>query len=248
MSDIMESPIVKLDVTNSSNNYAMEHLIKEGWKEGTVVFANFQTKGKGQMKNSWESEPGKNILMSIVLYPNFIPVKQQFLISKVVALGVSDVVSLWAENVSVKWPNDIYVGDKKIAGILIENALLGNEILHTVAGIGLNVNQQTFVSDAPNPVSLGQLTHMEFDREEILQLLIGSIEKWYDRLKAGGQELIDEAFLSRLYRLEVEANFTDESGAFQGKIVGVNSIGQLLIEKKNGSTAAYHFKEVAFVG
>jgi BirA family transcriptional regulator, biotin operon repressor / biotin---[acetyl-CoA-carboxylase] ligase len=247
MSEKIDYPIIKLDGVDSTNNYATNHLAKEGWEEGTVVVADFQMKGKGQYLNSWESEKGKNLLISIVLYPRFIPIQYQFEVSKVIALGVYEVVSLFVEKVSIKWPNDIYVADKKIAGILIENAIMGSELSYSVAGIGLNVNQHKFLSDAPNPVSLSQLKGIEFDREEILSLLIQSIQKWHEMLKIKKFSEIDTAYLNVLYRLGVEAKFKDDSGIFTGTIVGVDPIGQLMIEKSSGVVRAYHFKEVAFL-
>lgn len=248
MSEKIDNPIIKLDSINSTNNYATNHLAKEGWVEGTIVITDFQFSGKGQSQNSWESEKGKNMLMSMVLYPDDIPAQYQFVVSKVVALGVFEVVSLFVEHVSIKWPNDIYVGDKKIAGILIENAIMGSKLMHSVAGIGLNVNQHIFLSDAPNPVSLSQLKGMEFDRDEVLSLLIQSIGKWYKMLKQKKFSEIDTAYRNRLYRLGVEAKYKDESGNFIGTIVGIDPIGQLMIEKSSGEVRSYFFKEVAFLG
>jgi BirA family transcriptional regulator, biotin operon repressor / biotin---[acetyl-CoA-carboxylase] ligase len=247
MSEKIDNPIIKLESIDSTNNYATNHMSKENWEEGTVVIADIQIKGKGQLQNSWESEKGKNLLISMVLYPRFIMVQNQFEISKVIALGVWEVVSLFVENVSIKWPNDIYVADKKIAGILIENAVMGSEYSYAVAGIGLNVNQQKFLSDAPNPVSLFQLKGIEFDMEEILSLLILSINKWYGILKEKNFTAIDTAYLKVLYRFEVEAKYSDDKGIFTGTIVGVDPIGQLMIEKSTGEIRSYYFKEVAFL-
>ena len=247
MSEKIDNPIIKFESIDSTNNYATNHLVEEGWLEGTVVFADVQLKGKGQLQNSWESEKGKNLLISIVLYPEFVPVQNQFEISKVIALSVCEVVSLFVENVSIKWPNDIYVGNQKIAGILIENAVIGNELSYSVAGVGLNVNQQLFLSDAPNPVSLYQLKGIEFDREEILSLLLQSVWKWYEMLKQKNILAIDTAYLNLLYQLDVEATYKDDSGVFSGKIIGVDPIGQLMIEKSSGEIRSYFFKEVAFL-
>jgi BirA family biotin operon repressor/biotin-[acetyl-CoA-carboxylase] ligase len=247
MSEKIENTLIKLDCIDSTNNYATNHLIRESWQEGTVVIADDQSKGKGQMQNIWESEKGKNLLVSIVLYPSFIAVRHQFQISKVIALGVYDVVSLFVENVTIKWPNDIYVVDRKIAGILIENAIIGDEFSYSVAGVGLNVNQQDFVSDAPNPVSLFQLRGIEFDREEILLLLLQSVNKWYGLLKEKNFFAIDEAYINLLYRFGTEATFQDKDGIYTGKIIGVNPIGQLMIEKGPGQIREYSFKEVGYL-
>jgi len=240
--------IIKLEIIDSTNNYATKHLVTDGWAEGTVVVANVQLKGKGQHFNTWESDKGKNLLLSIVLYPRFLTVQQQFLISKIISLGVSEVVSFFVGDVSIKWPNDIYVADKKIAGILIENVIMGSEYSYAVAGIGLNVNQQNFLSDAPNAVSLFQLKGIEFNRDEILSMVLKSINKWYEMLKMRRFSEIDAAYLDLLYRQGVEEKYKDDKGDFTGRIIGVDPIGQLVIEKCSGEVRSYNFKEVAFLG
>jgi BirA family biotin operon repressor/biotin-[acetyl-CoA-carboxylase] ligase len=241
------NPIVKLDVVDSTNNYATARLVREGWVEGTTVLAEEQLLGRGQINNRWESEKGKNLLVSIALFPVNLPVQQQFEISKVVSLAVHDVVSAYVGSVSIKWPNDIYVADQKIAGILIENAIMGSEICWVVAGVGLNINQVEFRSDAPNPVSLSKLTGIEFDRDEILSLLLKAVDKWYRFLKETDFQIIDNAYQNLLYRVGVEAMFNDKTGSFTGTILGVNNIGQLIIKKENGELREYQFKEIKFL-
>ncbi|MDE7334766.1 MAG: biotin--[acetyl-CoA-carboxylase] ligase [Muribaculaceae bacterium] len=143
---------------------------------GFALMAREQTAGRGQRGNSWEAEAGKNITLSLILRPVELPAARQFELSEAVALAVADTVeSLGIDRVSVKWPNDIYVGDRKIAGILIENALGGTYISRSIVGIGLNVNQREFHSDAPNPVSALQLTGREYDIEEVAGQMIQRI-------------------------------------------------------------------------
>jgi BirA family transcriptional regulator, biotin operon repressor / biotin---[acetyl-CoA-carboxylase] ligase len=247
MSVIDFNSIIKLDCVDSTNNYATQRIVREGWNEGTIVLANEQSKGKGQKNNSWESEKGKNLLASIVLYPNFLPVQSQFEVSKVVALAVHDVISLYVDNVTIKWPNDIYIGDRKISGILIENAIIGNEISWVIAGIGININQIEFRSDAPNPVSLSMITGREYNLDEITKQFLHSISYWYKLLKSNTVGIIDKSFLEKLYRFNEEVQFRDDEEIFTGKIIGVNELGQLIIEKQNGMVKAYGFKEVAFL-
>jgi len=247
MSVIDFNSIIKLDSVDSTNNYATKRLVSENWIEGTIVLAGEQTRGKGQMTNSWESEKGKNLLASIVLYPNSIQVQNQFEISKVVALAVYDVVSHYIDKVSIKWPNDIYAGDKKISGILIENAIIGNKISWVVAGVGLNINQIQFRSNAPNPVSLSMITDCEYDLNEIVTLFQHSINRWYNLLSDNATAIIDNTFLDRMYRFGKEAPFRDDEGTFTGTILGVNDLGQLMIEKQNGLVSTYSFKEVVFL-
>jgi len=241
------NPIIKLDNVDSTNNYATARLVREGWIEGTVVIAQEQLRGRGQINNSWESEKGKNLLLSIVLYPNFLSIQNQFLISKVIALAVSDLVSCFVEDVFIKWPNDIYVGEKKIAGILIENAIMGSEICWVVAGVGLNINQIEFKSEAPNPISLASLTGREHHLDELLNLLLHNINCWYNLLKINQFEEVDREYLSRLYRFNEVANYSDSNGFFSGKIRGVNQYGHLVIQKSDGEICSYSFKEVAFL-
>mgnify|MGYP003526946868 CR=1 FL=1 len=129
-------------------------ILCEAVAEGTVVSTSFQTKGRGQLTNVWEAEEGKNILCSILLRPTALPIKSQFLISQAISVAIVDVLNTFAEDFSIKWPNDIYYKEEKIAGILIENTLSSKGIDSCIIGLGLNVNQQSFKSDAPNPISL----------------------------------------------------------------------------------------------
>src|SRR5680860_150521 len=158
--------IIVLKDVESTNNYANQ-LILSNAEEGTVVLAQFQKKGRGQQGNQWESQSGKNLLASIILYPKFLKAGNQFLISKMVSLGLVEYLRHEVRDVSIKWPNDIYIGNKKIAGILIENAIKGRNLFSTVIGVGLNLNQKNFLSDAPNPVSLYQLTGKEYNIKSV---------------------------------------------------------------------------------
>ena len=247
MAEIIGNNIIKIMKVDSTNNYASEKLVKNGCEEGTVVYAGEQSCGRGQLNNKWESEPLKNILFSIVLYPEFLPIPQQFLLSKVVALGLADVVSMYVDEVTIKWPNDIYIGNKKIAGILIENAIMGNVLGSSVVGIGLNINQLEYVGGAPNPVSLASVTGRFYELEQIFSLLIEAIDKWYILLKEGFVDLINQRYVEQLYRFGLKADYRDKTGVFAGEITGVNEIGQLQIRLLNGDIRTYHFKEVSFL-
>ena len=247
MAEIIGHTIIKLASVDSTNNYAIAHLSKNTWEEGTVVVSGEQINGRGQINNLWESEPDQNILMSIVLYPDFLPVHLQFLISKIIALGVCETLLPMVDGVLIKWPNDIYVGHRKIAGILIENAIMGNTLYSTVAGIGLNVNQKVFKSDAPNPVSLIQLTGIKTGIDQLVDELLKNIDHWFLKLKQGCFEEIDQAYLLHLYRRGDLAAYNDKTGTFRGILKGVNEIGQLLIQPEKGALRCYHFKEVEFM-
>ena len=169
MNDKNETPkIIRLAETDSTNNYLREQCAKARLPEGSLVIADFQTAGKGQVGNSWESEAGKNLMFSILLYPDSLPANRQFLISQIASLSVKETLEGYTDSVKVKWPNDIYWKDRKICGMLIENDLSGQHLYCSVIGIGLNINQEIFRSDAPNPVSLTQITGKVYDREEVL--------------------------------------------------------------------------------
>lgn len=205
---------------------------------GDALMALEQTAGRGQRGNSWEAEPGRNITLSLMLRPENLAAVRQFEVSEAVALGVSDLLmELGVENVAVKWPNDIYVDDRKICGILIENALSGSLISHSIAGIGLNVNQRRFRSDAPNPVSLIQLTGREHDLRALAERMIELI---LARLERGNNH---EDYRRRLWRGTGEWPWrTPDGEQFTASITDVLPDGRLRL---SGRPAPYPFKSVA---
>lgn len=247
MAEFIDYSIKHLDSVDSTNNYATQ-LVKLGdYAEGVVIMADEQTCGRGQINNTWESEKGKNLLLSIILKPHFLPIQQQFMLSKVICLAICETNSEHIVNISIKWPNDIYIGDKKVAGVLIENSIMGSQIDSTVAGIGLNVNQTCFRSNAPNPISLAALTQTKFDIEALLHRLLENINKWYSILRSNEYITINNAYSELMYRKNQEAFYADSTGEFAGTIIGVNAIGQLIIRKKDNTLKEYHFKEVTFL-
>lgn len=240
--------IVRLFEVNSTNDYTTSRIKDEGWEEGVVVCAKYQTNGHGQINNVWESESGQNLLCSFILRPQTIPISNQFLISKAVSLAVVGTLSPYVDNISIKWPNDIYIGDKKIAGILIENSILGSTIEYSVAGIGLNINQSKFISNAPNPISLKQATGKEFDVDNILNSLIEKMGFWYKLVSCDDTKKLDEAYVNKLYLKGKESSFEDCYGMYKGTIQGVDDIGRLIIKPSDNTPSKYyHFKEVKFV-
>lgn len=247
MAELIGNTLIKLSSVDSTNNYATAHMTNNNWNEGTVVLAEEQYAGRGQVKNKWESEAGANLLFSIVLYPDFLAAHSQFLLSKVVALGIVDTLNAFLTDVKIKWPNDIYVGSNKIAGILVENSIMGNTLFSSVVGIGLNVNQLVFVGDAPNPISIRLLSGRETNLDALRDQLFESIERWYSILKSGDFAMIDEHYLNELYRLNYSAYYKDKDGIYSGTLIGVNESGQLLIRDEKGAVRCYHFKEVEFI-
>jgi len=239
--------IIRVNQLDSTNSHALHLLKNNNTSGGTVVMALNQTEGRGQQTNTWESESGKNLTISLILRPDFILAQDQFQVSMIISLGVSDYLRAYTEDVSVKWPNDIYIGDKKIAGILIEQAIMGAYLSHSVCGIGLNINQSKFISDAPNPISLNILTKKEYNLEDELLKLLAAIEKRYFQLFNDGGEIIEQDYLKSLYWINEVHSFKDEEGTFSGKIIGISEFGQLQIEDEQKKIRTYNFKEVSFL-
>ena len=239
--------IIRIQVIDSTNNYANQQIKEYEYPEGTVFLAYEQTAGRGQVKNFWESEPGKNLTFSIVVYPTFLEIRDQFLISKVVTLGIYKALSKYIEEIKIKWPNDIYAGSRKLGGILIENSIMYSSLKSSVIGIGLNINQTVFRSSAPNPVSLKELTNQQFDLDVILKEILAGIDFWFNMLKNGEDELINLEFVQKLYWLNEKHFFKSGEESFEGEIIGLNKIGQLLIQKSDGTVLDFHFKEVEFL-
>lgn len=213
----------------------------------TLVVAEDQTKGRGQVGNSWETEKGKNIIFSLLCHPDFVRASKQFLLSQCMALAIRNALAQHVEGVKVKWPNDIYVGDKKISGTLIECDLMGKSIANCIIGTGVNINQEVFVSDAPNPTSLKLLTGKEHDKEEILTDIIQRFSELYDRLAKGEEEAIRSEYMQCLYRSDGMYEYEDVRGRFKAEIAGVEPTGHLLLKFENGNVVRYEFKEVKFV-
>ena len=230
-----------------STNEMMKSLISKGLAEYDVIVANHQSAGKGQKGNSWESEEGKNLTFSLLLTPGFIQAQDQFVISKIICLGILEVLSEYSDNFTIKWPNDIYYKELKIGGILIENALYTNTIGTSVVGIGLNINQEVFKSDAPNPVSLKNITNKEFDLDCMLDDILNCIYNLYSKVKKEGYSAINSQYLNCLFWKEGFHNFKDEQGQFKARIDGISEYGQLILYRENGQKKTYSFKEVEFL-
>ena len=244
-----ESRVIRLDSVGSTNAYAAEMANQGSMPEGTIVIAHAQTEGRGHDTNTWESEPGKNLTLSMVLYPRFLPAGRQFILTKVVALGVRETVSQLLPHhiIAIKWPNDIYIDDRKVAGILIQHSIMGSGIDNTIVGIGLNVNQVKFLSDAPNPVSLRMISGHDFDLQEVLELLRRNIDKYYELLQSRHFGQLDKAYLEHLYRINALSKFRKGESIIEAQITGVSAYGQLMMETREGDFLKFGMKEVEFV-
>jgi BirA family biotin operon repressor/biotin-[acetyl-CoA-carboxylase] ligase len=244
---IIGSKRIFIDKVSSTNTHSSFLIRKGNVQEGTIVHTNFQTAGRGQPGNTWESQYGKNLLFSIILYPLSVKADKQFIISKMISLGIRDYLTKIIPGVCIKWPNDIYVRNDKIAGILIENAIVKNEIENTIAGIGLNVNQDKFSRAVLNATSLKKITGKEFVLDDCLTGLSASIDLRYKQMLYEKKSLIDDDYLSALYRYGDFNEFSDSNGIFEGKIIAVTGTGRLQIEDRRGRIYEYGFKEVDFL-
>ena len=232
----------------ASTNDKLTELIKESdLPEFSVVITQNQTAGKGQAGNSWESEKGKNITLSILLRPLFLEPQNQFYISKIVSLAIVDTLDNLSIQSTIKWPNDIYVDDKKIAGILIENSIMGNSISNSIIGIGLSVNQERFISEAKNPVSVYNILNEAKNIEDILDTLLHNLLKSYTALINNELENIDNEYFKRLYRKEGFYRFKDARGVFSAEISEIEFSGILVLTDSHGQIRKYAFKEVEFL-
>ena len=232
---------------------------KDSLTDKNVYAALFQTAGRGQKGNRWESRAGENLTFSILLKPEGIHVTEQFTISQVVALGIIDYLGLHGVKASVKWPNDIYAGDRKICGTLIENTLKDKSISASIAGIGLNMNQTVFDPSIPNPTSLSLETGKSFDVKEELPELLNCIYGYYDQLgSAYARNGFEAKYLEQLYRRgewhffevlpasDIPAEY--RSGLrIEARILGTDTESRLLLEHRDGTLHSYGFKEVKYV-
>ena len=251
--------------TNSTNTLLKELLAKSEWPEGEeFLYAGYQTAGRGQTGNGWESEEGKNLLCSILVERQktaAIKEESPFYLNVTVSVAVHRLLrqELMAKSqqLTVKWPNDLYWQDKKMAGILIENAIIGNEVKYSIAGIGLNINQTEWKSDAPNPVSLKQVTGKEYNIDEQMKSLAHAIRE----VLSEPEEEVWAYYKAHLYRkdgfwpfVEREVSIAPTTNAqanadsqFMARIADILPTGEIVLEDPEGIKKKYHFKEIRFV-
>ena len=238
----------KYQVVLSTNQMAMDWISKGIAQEGDVFFADFQTEGKGTANNGWESAPKKNLILSLVLCPTHIEPGRQFLLTQLISLALLHVVQAEIPHapVTIKWPNDLYVENKKIAGVLIQNIIQGNEIRFAIIGIGLNVNQKYFSSKAPNPVSIIHYKKEVSERESLLTKLIAELSRLYEQ-SMHHQQKLEKEYLQSLYRFGESSRFEAEGKSFIATIKGITAYGQLVVTVETGEERIYNFKEIRFV-
>lgn len=236
--------IFRIEETTSTNDDARD----AKYRHGDVVWAERQTAGRGQRGHAWSSPEGENLTFSLVLEPSFLPVGEQFLLSEVVALALTDTVAAFGIDARIKWTNDLYVGDRKLVGILIEHFFSGPTLARTIAGIGINVNQTTFDPALPNPVSMAQAAGRTFSREEVLDRFLVCCMDRYEQLERGGKEALQRDYRGRMYRLGERHPYRLPDGTrFDAVLEGVRPTGELLLRRDDSSLDAYLFREVEFV-
>lgn len=246
-------PLVALVETDSTNRYLSQlcNDQQEAVSEFTTVTAEFQTAGKGQRGNCWEAAAGKNLLFSFVLYPIFIEARRQFTLSQIISLAIKEELSRWANDITIKWPNDIYWKDKKICGILIENELSGHHIKRCIAGVGLNINQEEFHGSAPNPVSLKQISGKTYDRYKILAHILKRIQIYYSSLELEDFDTysleVSNRYGRALFRRRDFHPYEDINGRFLARLLRVEPDGRLVLEDESGKEREYLFKEVQYI-
>lgn len=241
-----------LHEVESTNTYAMNLLRNVNAIEGTLVYTDHQTKGKGQRGSVWTSKIAQNITLSIILKPQFLNSNQTFFLSKISALAVYDVMTdilpISQYDIKIKWPNDILVNSRKIAGILIENNFTATSVQNSIIGIGLNINQETFNDFERIATSVKLLLNKAIDRTMVMELLCQKLEKWYLKLKEQKLDLIDESYLNCLFGLNQTLSFeTMDKIPFTGKMIGVSKSGKLRVEMPDFEVKEFDIKEIKFL-
>ena len=240
--------LIILKEVSSTNTFLRDALSKSTpFLEGTVIMAEKQFAGRGQTNNIWLSEERKNLTFSILLNPSFLPVERQFELNKAISVALNDVLKAYVgKSALIKWPNDSYIGNKKVAGILIENIVNGSQIRHAIVGIGLNVNQTEFPASLNNVTSLKEGLHKDYDLKVLLAEICNAVEARYLQLRAGRYEKITRDYMDSLYLFNEWSLFKTEKGVLNGKIIGVSKSGQLEIETTEG-ISFFNNKEIEFV-
>lgn len=246
----MKFEIIRLKSVQSTNKFAMDFVEKYPAKNGLVFWADEQTAGRGYGDNTWESEKGKNLTCTLLIKPLDISPANQFAITQMVSVALQSLVEgiTGRNDIRIKWPNDIYAGNKKLAGMLIQNTIKGQELAVSLIGIGLNINQEKFSRQLPNPVSIFQLTNQLSDREIILNKFLEIFQNEYDL--SGTPfflETINKKYVEKLYLFHQWAPYRAGDNYFKAKINGIGAFGHLILELENGEEKQYGFKEVEFI-
>ena len=243
----MQLSVIHIGETDSTNCYCRQ-LAGQGATDDVAVWADHQTAGRGCGTNSWESEAGQNLLFSVLLHPKEVRAADQFILSMANAVALRDTLVDYVDDVTIKWPNDIYWRDRKLCGTLIETTLQGQYVKDCIIGTGINVNQERFVSDAPNPVSLRQILGHGVECQEVLRRVLRHIEKYMEMVADGAWETIRTHYRNHLYRLEETHGYRFPDGSVERcKLTGVTDDGHLLLLSEERGACRLAFKEVQFI-
>ena len=236
---------IHLTCVDSTNAFLLEGIKLGKFKDEVVLTADYQEKGRGQGDHQWESSPGENLLLSVLLFPAFLSASRQFHLSRVTSLAISDTLVFTGLKPLIKWPNDLLVNRRKIAGILIENGITGQYLSHSILGIGLNLNQDEFPEFQIPATSVALETGIPADRDRLADTLLGALETRYNQLRSGAVRVLEEDYLEQMYLLGEQAEFVSGGRRFKGTIRGVDRHGELLIEQE-GTTRSYGFQQIQY--
>ncbi len=232
---------------NSTNLYALQLISKMDEKKPFWVRTDNQFAGKGQGSRKWVSEPGRNLTGTLTIFPENFEASRQFILSKTFALAAVDFLEMFIEDVRLKWPNDLYAGDKKIGGILIESAIMGRFIDRMIMGVGININQVVFPDSLPNPISISVLTGWDYDLVEIENLFLDCFLNKYGLIETGRITEIDKQYIRKLYRYEEITEFKTGETILKARITGVTEYGHLILETGSGEVRTFAYQEVEYV-
>ncbi|HPE86365.1 MAG: biotin--[acetyl-CoA-carboxylase] ligase [Bacteroidia bacterium] len=239
--------IKKFKTLDSTNHYASALVRESRPPEGTVVIAEEQTEGKGMEESTWESEAGKNLTFSVILYPDFLNPSRQFFLNIITSLAARDMVKILVPegDIRIKWPNDIYYHHKKLGGILIKNQVSGPMLQSSIIGVGLNLNQENFFSDAPNPVSVKMITGKSNDVLTSLKIFREIFDEYYRRLGYGEYDQLLREYIQGMYRFGEELEYIIMGHHVVGTISGIDEFGRLLVSTSD-SVIPCQVKEIKF--
>ncbi len=234
--------LIVLPLIDSTNNYALSLIEKGTFVDNTVVLAYEQTLGRGQRGNNWESAPGMGLYATFIFRPHHIVAQQQFILNKAISSGIASYIEdRIKQPCSVKWPNDIMVENKKLAGILIENNLRGNQISAIAIGIGINLNQFRFLNDfSTTACSMRMLTGLSYDPESEIPILNTHLNFFYQQFLKGNYQIIEQAYDKRLYRKNMVSSFISNDVLFSARLEGVDNNGAAILDKNGESISANH--------
>jgi BirA family biotin operon repressor/biotin-[acetyl-CoA-carboxylase] ligase len=237
---------IHLETVSSTNRWLTERARKQRPGQEIVLVADYQTNGRGQGGNTWVSERGENLLMSLLMYPAFLSASDQFNLSVITSLAICDLIREAVGSPLIKWPNDILAGTGKIAGILIENGVQGNRLSHTVIGIGLNVNQERFPQFPWRATSMALESGKGDEPSRLAKRLAGHLMEHYESLRGGREAQLRGAYLEHLYLLDESATYRSGEKVFDGIIRGINRYGELMLEA-DGSVQPYGMDVIRLV-